>query len=40
MLSHQLVEMHQGCITMQGSPEEGFRYVIQLPQLQESTAKS
>jgi hypothetical protein len=40
MLSHQLVEMHQGRITVQGSPEEGFRYVIRLPQLQENMAKS
>ncbi|WP_179228492.1 GAF domain-containing sensor histidine kinase [Leptolyngbya ohadii] len=35
MLSHLLAALHQGCITVQGSHEEGFRYVIRLPQLQE-----
>lgn len=32
-LSHQLAELHGGGITVQGSVEEGHRYVIKLPQL-------
>ena len=33
LLSRQLAELHGGCITIQGSHEEGYRYVIKLPQL-------
>lgn len=33
LLSRQLAELHGGCITVQGSHEEGYRYVIKLPQL-------
>jgi signal transduction histidine kinase len=33
MLSHQLAEIHKGSISIQGTPEAGFRYVILLPQL-------
>ncbi|NJO43603.1 MAG: GAF domain-containing sensor histidine kinase [Cyanobacteria bacterium CRU_2_1] len=35
LLSRQLAEMHGGNITVQGSTEEGLRYVIKLPQIQE-----
>ncbi|MBE9177600.1 GAF domain-containing sensor histidine kinase [Oculatella sp. LEGE 06141] len=33
MLSRQLAEMHSGRITIQGSIESGYRYVITLPQM-------
>lgn len=33
MLSRRLAELHGGSITIQGSLEEGHRYVIKLPQL-------
>lgn len=32
LLSRQLAELHGGCITVQGTLEEGYRYVIKLPQ--------
>jgi signal transduction histidine kinase len=32
LLSRQLAEMHGGQITVQGSPESGYRYLISLPQ--------
>ena len=31
MLSHQLAALHEGSISVQGSIEEGYRYVIRLP---------
>ena len=31
LLSCQLAELHQGQITIQGSPESGYRYVVNLP---------
>ncbi|HEY9698316.1 MAG TPA: GAF domain-containing sensor histidine kinase [Trichocoleus sp.] len=31
LLSHQLTELHEGTISVQGSIEEGYRYVIRLP---------
>jgi signal transduction histidine kinase len=37
-LSHQLAEVHNGNISIQGSPESGYRYVISLPQLTEEKA--
>lgn len=37
LLSHQLAAMHGGQITVQGSPETGYRYLISLPQLVEAT---
>lgn len=33
LLSRQLAEMHGGQISIQGSPESGYRYVISLPQV-------
>jgi hypothetical protein len=33
LLSHQLATLHTGDITIQGSLEEGYRYVIRLPQM-------
>lgn len=36
LLSQHLVELHGGHITMQGSAETGFRYVIHLPRLTET----
>jgi signal transduction histidine kinase len=36
MLSRQLAEIHGGYITMQGSSESGYRYVISLPQMSEA----
>lgn len=33
LLSRQLAELHGGTLVMQGSLEEGYRYVIRLPQL-------
>lgn len=35
MLSRQLVELHGGSISLQGSQESGYRYVISLPQMTE-----
>jgi hypothetical protein len=35
MLSRQLAEIHGGYITIQGSSESGYRYVISLPQMSE-----
>lgn len=35
LLSQQLAEFHGGKITMQGTPESGYRYVINLPRLAE-----
>jgi signal transduction histidine kinase len=35
LLSRQLAELHGGSITIQGSIEEGYRYVIKLPQLKD-----
>lgn len=35
-LSQQLAELHQGQVLVQGSVESGYRYVVSLPQLQES----
>lgn len=32
LLSRQLAELHGGYITIQGTPESGYRYVISLPQ--------
>lgn len=32
-LSQQLAELHGGDVTIQGSAEEGYRYVLRLPQL-------
>lgn len=37
-LSRQLAEMHGGSITIQGSIEAGYRYVINLPQLSDGEA--
>lgn len=36
MLSRQLAEMHGGSIVIRGSVEEGYRYVVKLPQMQET----
>ena len=33
LLSRQLVEIHKGTITIQGSPEGGYRYIVSLPEL-------
>jgi len=33
LLSHQLTEMQRGSLGIQGSPEAGYRYVINLPSL-------
>ncbi len=33
-LSHQLAEVHGGSISIRGSAEDGYRYVIKLPQMQ------
>ena len=35
LLSRQLAETHQGTISIQGSPEGGYRYIVTLPQLAE-----
>lgn len=35
LLSCQLAELHGGSISVQGSNEEGYRYVIKLPQLRD-----
>ena len=35
LLSQRLVESHSGCITIQGTPESGYRYAIMLPRLSE-----
>ncbi|WP_421655711.1 GAF domain-containing sensor histidine kinase [Leptothermofonsia sp. ETS-13] len=35
LLSQQLAEMHGGQIKIQGTPESGYRYMINLPQLAE-----
>ncbi|HEY9645894.1 MAG TPA: GAF domain-containing sensor histidine kinase [Chroococcidiopsis sp.] len=40
MLSRQLAEVHGGKITLQGSHEIGYRYVISLPQLTEPIEKA
>ncbi|QYO63920.1 ATP-binding protein [Leptolyngbya sp. 7M] len=37
MLSQQLAQLHAGDIVIQGSAEEGYRYVIRLPQLKPGT---
>lgn len=37
LLSQQLAEFHGGKITIQGTPESGYRYVINLPRLAEPT---
>jgi signal transduction histidine kinase len=37
LLSQQLAEFHGGKITMQGEPESGYRYVINLPLLAETS---
>jgi signal transduction histidine kinase len=39
LLSHQLVELHGGDVTVQGSLDEGYRYVIKLPQPEEVQAR-
>jgi signal transduction histidine kinase len=39
LLSRQLAEMHNGHIMIQGSAEEGYRYVIRLPQIQEGASR-
>jgi signal transduction histidine kinase len=36
ILSCQLAEIHQGSVTIRGSVEEGYRYLVQLPQLERS----
>lgn len=36
-LSRQLAELHSGDIVIQGSAEEGYRYVIRLPQMKSQT---
>ena len=38
-LSQQLAELHGGDITIQGSAEEGYRYVLRLPQLTQLTTQ-
>ena len=40
LLSRQLAEVHRGTITIQGSPEGGYRYVVSLPQLADQERKS
>lgn len=35
LLSRQLAEMHGGQISIQGTPEAGYRYVVSLPQMAE-----
>ncbi len=35
LLSRSLAEMHGGSIMVRGSLEEGYRYVIRLPQIKE-----
>lgn len=40
LLSRQLAELHGGSITVQGSLEEGYRYVIKLPQLRDVEEKA
>jgi light-regulated signal transduction histidine kinase (bacteriophytochrome) len=37
LLSQQLAELHGGKITIQGTPESGYRYVITLPRLAKPT---
>ena len=37
LLSRQIAEMHNGQITIQSSPESGYRYVISLPQKAEAS---
>ncbi|MCU0566190.1 MAG: GAF domain-containing sensor histidine kinase [Oculatellaceae cyanobacterium Prado106] len=39
-LSSQLAELHGGTITVKGSSLEGYRYVIQLPQMRGADTKS
>lgn len=39
LLSRQIAEMHSGQITIQSTPESGYRYVISLPQKAETTRK-
>jgi|GEM_PF-168050 len=34
LLSQALVELHGGSISLQGSPESGYRYVVAIPQMQ------
>jgi hypothetical protein len=38
LLSRQLAEMHGGQISIQGTPESGYRYVVSLPQIAELEA--
>ncbi|MEB3338671.1 MAG: GAF domain-containing sensor histidine kinase [Leptolyngbyaceae bacterium] len=40
LLSRQLAEIHGGQISIQGSAESGYRYVISLPQFSETSASS
>lgn len=40
MLSQKLAEIHGGSISIQGSPDSGFRYVILLPKLAEGDSVS
>jgi signal transduction histidine kinase len=40
VLSGQLAELHGGDIVIQGSVEEGYRYVVRLPQLKSVTAQA
>ncbi len=37
LLSRQLAEMHGGSISIQGSQESGYRYVVSLPQMTKAT---
>jgi hypothetical protein len=36
-LSRQLAALHSGDLVIQGSAEEGYRYVIRLPQMKSQT---
>ncbi len=38
LLSRQLAELHDGCVTIQGAPESGYRYVISLPPMTDPEA--
>ncbi|MBF2073780.1 MAG: GAF domain-containing sensor histidine kinase [Synechococcales cyanobacterium C42_A2020_086] len=40
LLSRHLAELHDGTISVQGSLDEGYRYVVRLPQLQSSLERS
>ncbi|WP_144870684.1 GAF domain-containing sensor histidine kinase [Hyella patelloides] len=39
LFSCHLTELHQGKIIVQGSPEAGYRYIIQLPKLEQDESK-